>query len=222
MPAASTDFVGATMGARPRLVAGWALLGTYMFFGVVTSTAAGIFGATFLDSIGVWRHQPVWSGFLIGAAALLGVFLLAIAPVRGATRTLLSIEGITVTLIVVVAVTILIRLVTGTAPQGHTVDLSVFTVAPGTGGSAVFLGVVFGFLSFAGFEAAATLGEEARAPRRDIPRAILGTAVFGGLYFVFVTAVETRCSVTPGPTRPAPAAPTRRCPRPGCWPASAG
>jgi amino acid transporter len=54
----------------------------------------------------------------------------------------------------------------------------------------VFLGVVFGFLSFAGFEAAATLGEEAQEPRRDIPRAILGVAIFGGLYFVFVTAVE--------------------------------
>ena len=50
--------------------------------------------------------------------------------------------------------------------------------------------MVFGFLSFAGFEAAATLGEEARNPRRDIPRAILGTAIFGGIYFVFVTAVE--------------------------------
>jgi amino acid transporter len=49
---------------------------------------------------------------------------------------------------------------------------------------------VFGFLSFAGFEAAATLGEEAREPRRSIPRAILGTAIFGGVYFVFVTAVE--------------------------------
>jgi len=49
---------------------------------------------------------------------------------------------------------------------------------------------VFGFLSFAGFEAAATLGEEAHRPTRDIPRAILGTAIFGGLYFVIVTAVE--------------------------------
>ena len=50
--------------------------------------------------------------------------------------------------------------------------------------------MVFGFLSFAGFEAAATLGEEARNPRRDIPRAILGTAIFGGVYFTVVTAVE--------------------------------
>ena len=80
---------------------------------------------------------------LVGVVALLGVFVLAIAPVRGATRTLLSIEGITVVLIVVVAVMILIRLVTGAAPQHRTVDFSVFTVAPGTGTSAVFLGVVF-------------------------------------------------------------------------------
>ena len=29
-----------------------------------------------------------------------------------------------------------------------------------------------GFLSFAGFEAAATLGEETKQPRRDIPRAM--------------------------------------------------
>src|SRR3712207_7549287 len=45
-------------------------------------------------------------------------------------------------------------------------------------------------LPCAGFEAAATMGEGAREPRRDIPRAILGVAIFGGLYFVFVTAVE--------------------------------
>ncbi len=183
-------FVGATLGSRAGVIAGWALLGTYIFFGVVTSTAAGIFGATFLDSLGIWTHQPAWSGFLIGAVALLGVFSLAIAPVRGATRILLSIEGATVALILVVAVVILVRLATGTAPQGRLIDFSVFTVPPGTGVSGLFLGVVFGFLSFAGFEAAATLGEETRKPRRDIPRAILGVAIFGGLYFVFVTAVE--------------------------------
>ena len=182
-------FVGATLGPRAGVVAGWALLGTYVFYGVVTSTAAGIFGAAALDALGIWTGQPPWAGFAVGAVALLAVLALAVAPVRGGTRVLLSIEGITVALIVVVAVVILVRLATGTAPQGRTVDLSVFTVAPGIDSSALFLGVVFGFLSFAGFEAAATLGEEAREPRRSIPRAILGTAVFGGVYFVFVTAV---------------------------------
>ena len=50
--------------------------------------------------------------------------------------------------------------------------------------------MVFGFLSFAGFEASSTLGEEAHKPSRDIPRAILGVAVFGGIYFVVVTAAR--------------------------------
>jgi amino acid transporter len=68
--------------------------------------------------------------------------------------------------------------------------MSVFSLQHGVGISALFLGVVFGFLSFAGFEASSTLGEEARNPTKDIPRAIFGVAVFGGIYFVVVTAAE--------------------------------
>ena len=183
-------FVGATLGARTGVVAGWSLLGTYVFYGVVTSTAAGIFGAAALDSLGIWPDQPSWAGFVVAAVALLLVLVLAIVRVRGGTRVLLTIEGITVALILVVAVVVLVRLATGTAPGGRGIDLAVFTPAPGTDVSALFLGIVFGFLSFAGFEAAATLGEETRDPRRTIPRAILGVAIFGGVYFVFVTAVE--------------------------------
>lgn len=51
-------FVGATLGPKAGVVAGWALLGTYLFYGVVTSMAAGIFGSTFLAAIGVWTNPP--------------------------------------------------------------------------------------------------------------------------------------------------------------------
>jgi amino acid transporter len=152
--------------------------------------ATGIFGASFLDEIGIWTGQPTWAPFLVGCLGLLGVLALTISPVRRGTRVLLTVEGATVLLILVVSVVVLVKLLTGTAPGGHTFTLDVFKVPEGTPTSALFLGVVFGFLSFAGFEAAATLGEEARHPRRDIPRAILGTAIFGGVYFVFVTAIE--------------------------------
>ena len=183
-------FVGATLGARAGVISGWALMGTYTFYGVVTSTAAGIFGADFLNALGIWTNQPEWAPYLVGAIALAGVWALAAANIREGTRVLLVIEGTTVALILIVSVVILIKLATGTAPNGNTLDFSVFSVPAGTGTSAVFLGVVFGFLSFAGFEAAATLGEEAQEPRRTIPRAILGVAIFGGLYFIFVTAIE--------------------------------
>jgi amino acid transporter len=183
-------FVGATLGARAGVVSGWALMGTYTFYGVVTAAATGIFGAEFLDALGIWTNQPAWAPYLVGSIALAGVWALAVSNIREGTRVLLVIEATTVALIFIVCFVILFKLATGTAPNGNTLDFSVFSVPSGTPVSAVFLGVVFGFLSFAGFEAAATLGEEAREPRRDIPRAILGVAIFGGLYYVFVTAVE--------------------------------
>ena len=48
---------------------------------------------------------------------------------------------------------------------------------------------MFGFLSFAGFEGAASLGEETRNPRRNIPRAlVLSLAVIGVFYVVAMYA----------------------------------
>jgi amino acid transporter len=183
-------FVGATLGPRTGVISGWALTGTYTFYAVVTSMAGGRFASNFLNALGIWKHPPTWSGFLLGALGLLLVWWLAITPARGGTRVLLAAEAVTVTLIVIVIVIVFTKLAGHTAPHGLGVDWSVFKLPSGTPLSTVFLGVVFGFLSFAGFEAAATLGEETRRPNRDIPRAILGVAIFGGIYFFVVTAVE--------------------------------
>jgi amino acid transporter len=184
------SFVGATLGPRAGVVAGWGLLGTYTFYAVVTASAAGIFGTAFLQAVGIWPHPPSWAPFVLLAVALVLTLLLAIIPAKRGTHVLLSVEGTTVALILVVTAVVLVRLLAGNAPGHESFTWSVFKVAPGTSTDGLFLGVVFGFLSFAGFEAAATLGEEANRPTRDIPRAILGTAIFGGVYFVVVTAVE--------------------------------
>src|SRR3954454_12385754 len=50
--------------------------------------------------------------------------------------------------------------------------------------SGVFKGMVFAILAFIGFEAAAPLGEEARRPRRTVPRAVVGSAGVIGLFYV--------------------------------------
>ena len=183
-------FVGATLGPRAGVISGWALTGTYTFYAVVTSMAGGRFAANFLDHLGVWHNPPTWSGFLLGALGMVVVWWLAITPARGGTRLLLAAEAVTVALIVIVIVIVFAKLAGHSAPHGLGVDWSVFSLPSGIPLSTIFLGVVFGFLSFAGFEAAATLGEETRRPRRDIPRAILGVAIFGGVYFFVVTAVE--------------------------------
>ena len=183
-------FVGATLGPRTGFVSGFGLMGTYVFYGVVTSCAAGIFGTAFLQEIGVWDEPPTWAPFLLAGIAILLALYLTVVPAKRGTSVLLTVEGVTVALIVVITAVVLVRILAGSAPNDASFDLSVFAPEPGSDMSAIFLGIVFGFLSFAGFEAAATLGEEAHNPRRDIPRAILGTAIFGGIYFVVVTAVE--------------------------------
>lgn len=185
-------FVGSTIGPRTGAVTGLALFGTYVFYGVVTSTAAGILGSSFLDEVGLWHNPPDWGKFLIAAVALVLALALTIVPARRGTTALLVIEGATVALILVVSAIVLVRVINRSAPHHGTqhFTLNMFSVPHGTPTSALFLGVVFGFLSFAGFEASSTLGEETAHPRRDIPRAILGTAIFGGLFFTVVTAIE--------------------------------
>lgn len=183
-------FVGATLGPRAGVVSGVGLLGTYTFYAVVTSSAAGTLGTAFLSGVHIWPNPPQWAPFVLVAVALVGAWLLGVAPARRGTSILLTIEGATVALILLITVVIAVRLISGTAPHGQRFTLSVFTFGSDVGWSGVFLGAVFGFLSFAGFEAAATLGEETHDARRNIPRAILGTAIFGGVYFVVVTAVE--------------------------------
>src|SRR5262245_57256388 len=95
-------FVGATLGPQAGVVAGWGLLGTYTFYGVVTSSATGIFGTAFLQEIGVWPHPPTWAPFILVAIALLLALGLTISPAKRGTTILLTVEGATVALIVIV------------------------------------------------------------------------------------------------------------------------
>lgn len=183
-------FVGATLGPRWGVVSGWALMGTYLAYSLVGAMAAGVFGTAFLHDVGAMSSVPDRAPLGVGLLVLGAALWIGCVPARNATRALLAIEGATVLLILVICGVVLTKLADGSAPHGRGVDLSVFQLPSGTPTGAVFLGVVFGFLSFAGFEGAATLGEEARNPKRDIPRAMLGTALFGGVFFVVVTAVE--------------------------------
>src|SRR6059058_4319975 len=50
--------------------------------------------------------------------------------------------------------------------------------------SGVFKGMVFAILAFIGFEASAPLGEEAKNPRRTVPRAVVGSALAIGVFYI--------------------------------------
>src|ERR1700685_3470707 len=63
-------FVGATLGPRAGVVAGWGMLGTYTFYAVVTASASGIFGTAFLQEIGAWPNPPTWAPWILVSIVL--------------------------------------------------------------------------------------------------------------------------------------------------------
>jgi amino acid transporter len=181
--------VGATLGPRAGVAAGWSLLGTYTLFGMTCSIAGGIFTSALVRQLGIWGNPPQWFAYAAALAFLAMAFALAVTPIRKSTEILLAFEGITVLLVLIVSAIVIARLATHSAPTHLPFTWSVFKPSKGTSTSTLFLGVVFGFLAFAGFEGAATMGEEAVRPRRDIPRAILGTVLFAGFFYVLTMAV---------------------------------
>jgi amino acid transporter len=181
-------FSGITLGPQAGFFAGWALLGTYMAFCCASTAEAGTFGVAFLAGIKVDQSADY---LVIALIAAVLIALLAFGDIRIATRSLLTMEGISVTLIVILMVVIVVKLIAGTAPNGQTVTIDAFKLPPGTTFSAVAGAAVFGFLSFGGFEGAASLGEETDNPRREIPRAIRNAVIGCGVFYILCILVQT-------------------------------
>jgi amino acid transporter len=63
------------------------------------------------------------------------------------------------------------------------------TVIPANGN--LVGGIIFAVLSFIGFETAASLGEETQNPHRNIPRAVFGSMIVVGIFYIIMAYVGT-------------------------------
>src|SRR5215472_339332 len=150
-------FVGNTLGPRAGFLAGWALLGTYLVFPPVSIMGVVIFGRAFLNITGL-AHDAGW--YPLALAAWVVIWVLAARGIRPTTRSLLVFEVVSVGLILVLMGAIYWRIAGGSAPSGQRLSGEVFVFPPGVGLSALALAATSGFLAFAGFESAGSLGEE--------------------------------------------------------------
>ncbi len=178
---------GVSLGPRAGFFGGFALLGTYLFFAVCTLAATAVFTEAFAGALGLSWNVP-W--FLVALAAGLGVWAVNSRESRVTARTLLIVEGVGIVSMLLLSLIIVLRNGTGNAPGHQTLDLSVFGFG-GTTMSAVVTATVFAFLSWAGFEACASLGEETDDPRRNIPRALAGSVLLTGGLYIFVMFAQT-------------------------------
>jgi amino acid transporter len=181
-------FVGNALGPRAGFVAGWAMMGTYLVFPAVSIAAFAIFGVAFLKTAGI-ASSPAWLPIALAGWAI--VLLLASRDVRITTRALLTFELAAVVLILALVVVIFAKLAFGGAPHGLGLTSDFVKLPPGTSFSTVALAATAGFLSFAGFEAAGSFGEEANGPTHSIPRSMVVAIAFGAVFYLICMIAQT-------------------------------
>jgi amino acid transporter len=175
-------YIRQEFGARAGFVAGWSLLLTYLTFGTGISVLIG----SFLDAaLGNYHLGLPHLWLLHGTLAILLGMAFAYRDMKLATRLMLALEGISVLAIIVLGIFILVSV-------GKTTGLPIAPFLPDRhfGWSGIGYALVFAVLSFAGFEGATTLGEEAAHPGRAIPAAVLITVVGGGIFYVFAAYTQ--------------------------------
>ncbi|MGH2479156.1 MAG: APC family permease, partial [Ktedonobacteraceae bacterium] len=164
------------LGKTAWFFTGWLFWIGYAILAPGLFTAMGAFAHDYV--LGVFKVEVYWWIFsLIGMAI---VFALSIRSIKASVQ-------VDLTFLIIEVVVFLVLAVIAIARGGNGNSLSVFTPAAApTGFSGVGLGVVFGILSFIGFDAAATLGEETKNPRRNVPLAVGGALVFVGVFYIII------------------------------------
>ncbi|HET9103470.1 MAG TPA: APC family permease [Solirubrobacteraceae bacterium] len=166
-------------GAHPSIgVFGAGLYG----LGVLFLGGGGVFIANgFLAESFFSTHLQIEVTWWIwGIVALVIAVGLNHLGVRLAIRGVLALAAISVIPFLILAVSIIAQ----GGDAGNT--LSVFGTAHSST-SGVFHGILFAVTLFIGFEAAASIGEEAHDPHRSIPIALIGSVALAGIFYLLVT-----------------------------------
>jgi amino acid transporter len=116
--------------------------------------------------------------------------IIAYRDVQMSARLMLWIEAIAVAFIAIVLGLLLWK-------NGLHIDHAQLHLK-GVTSSGVRLAVVLALFSFVGFESATTLGAEAVNPLRTIPRAVIQSALFAGIFFILCAYLETLGMATAG------------------------
>lgn len=176
-------YISHTFGSRAGFVGGWSLLLTYLGFATGQAALIGSFTAAALKGLSI---DIGGSWLLVSGAAMLAAWYLAFRDMKLAGRLMLFLEAAAVTGILALCIVILVQV----RPGAAALAASLQPQPEFNGWTGLGFAMVFCILSFGGFEGAATLGEETRNPRRNIPIALLFTVIASGLFFTFVAYCE--------------------------------
>jgi amino acid transporter len=171
-------FVSRSLGGRAGFLVAWVYL---LFYPVVIAQVGSFMGSTLQSTLKAeYNITFEWWWFMI--------FLIVLVAWTAWRGVELSVK-LLIVLGIIEAVIVLALGVWGLASPGPGgLNLQWLTTAGHLGNAhGLFLGVVFAIFAITGWDAAAPLAEESLNPRRNIPRAVIGSIVILGIFLVVVS-----------------------------------
>ncbi len=178
IPSAGSLFAwnSAGLGSNFGFVFGWFFVGCYLLIAAQGfSTFGGFLHDYLADSISV--DIPWW---ILSVICIAYVLIFAWRGISISVEAALILLAFEVGALLLLALWLLI---------GGDANLSLSAFDPGSspgGWAAIGLAISFGIVGLAGFEEAATLGEEAENPRRSVGRGLFAAVLIVQLFYIFV------------------------------------
>jgi amino acid transporter len=172
-------YVAKGLGAASGVVTGWALVWCYLFIGTAGLCGFTLMSEQFLQGLGM--HGTVTPFVLFAVSAAVG-FIIAFKDVRLSAILTLVLEGLSVACILALSCFILFK--HGSPIDSSQIKLSGFSL------KGLDFAVVVCIFSLVGFEAASTMGGEARNPLVNVPKAVIWSLLLTGLFMVVMCYVE--------------------------------
>lgn len=167
-------YVGRGLGSFAGWLMAWSFALAEPLIMPILLGGFGFYGAIFLSAYLNIEFELAWIALAVLCA--LAVWFLTYRGIALSTRTGVVLGAIEIAIFLLISALLIANAEENT--------LRVFV--PGEAGVLpAFQGMIFCLLAFIGFEAVAPLGEEAREPRRTIPKAVIWSAVLVGLFYVF-------------------------------------
>lgn len=178
-PSAGSAYTWVAQAARPRTGTWLGIMLALYYLGVISTMPVqfALYFNEFLGYFGV--HATGYGYFAIGVLLSTGVVAaLSYPEVKISARGAVSFMVFESLVVLALAITVGFK----QAPSLGTAPLN---PATGTGGaSAIFGALIFGVLAFTGYDAATTVAEETKTPRRLVPVAVVSALVLTAVFWI--------------------------------------
>jgi len=171
-------FVSRSLGGRPGFLVAWVYL---LFYPVVIAQVGSFMGSTLQSTLKAeYGITFEWWWFM--------VFLIVLVAWTAWRGVELSVKLIIVLGVIEFIIVLALGLWGLAVPGPGGINVHWLTSATSSGHlHGLFLGVVFAIFAITGWDAAAPLAEESTDPKRNIPRAVLGSILILGFFLVVVS-----------------------------------